>query len=71
MSYVRETLAAAKVLALVRLLAGVRANVNSQSAALDKALSAARDGARIGALVCVYPIVSLEIRLAVEALEEY
>lgn len=67
-SYVRETLAAAEVLALVRLLTGVSADVNSQSAALDEALVTAGDGAGVGALVAVDSVVALKIRLAIEAL---
>jgi hypothetical protein len=45
----------------MRLLTSVSANVNSQGTALDEALAAARNGARVGALVRVYSIVSLEV----------
>lgn len=66
---VRESLAAAKVLALMGLLASVGADVDSQGAALDEALAAAGNGAGVGALVGVDSVVSLKIRLAVEALK--
>jgi hypothetical protein len=60
-SYIREALAAANVLALVRLLTSVSANVNSQGTALDEALATARNGARVWALVRVYSVMSLEV----------
>lgn len=66
---VGESLATANVGALVRLLASVRANVNRQSAALDEALAATVLVAAVRALVGVNAVVSLEIRLAVEALK--
>ena len=56
------------MLAVVRLLAGVRAGVHRQGAPLDEALAAVRVVALVWPLVGVYPIVSLQIRLAVEAL---
>lgn len=67
-THVRESLAAAKVLALMGLLASMGADVNCQGAALDEALATARDGASVGALVGVDSVVSLKIRLAVEGL---
>lgn len=67
-AYVGEALAAAHVLALVRLLAGVSSDVNSQGAALDEALATAGNRARVRALVGVDSVVALKIRLAVEAL---
>jgi hypothetical protein len=54
--------------AVVRLLAGVCAGVNSQCTSLNEALAAIRVVALVRALVCVYPIMPLQIRLAVEAL---
>jgi hypothetical protein len=56
------------MLALVWLLACVGSDVDGQSAALDEALPAARRRTRVRTLICVYSVVSLEIRLAVEAL---
>jgi hypothetical protein len=56
------------MLAVVRLLAGVCAGVDSQGTPLDEALAAVRVVALVRALVCVYPIMPLQIRLAVEAL---
>jgi hypothetical protein len=56
------------VLTHVRLLSRVCPYVDGESTALNEALSAARVVARVGALVGVYPIVTLEVRLAVEAL---
>ena len=44
------------------------ADVDGQGAALDEALTAPWDGARVGTLVCVDSVVSLQVRLAVEAL---
>lgn len=67
-SYVREALAAAHVLALMRLLASVSSDVNSQGAALDEALATTGNRARVRALVGVDSVVALKIRLAVEAL---
>jgi hypothetical protein len=56
------------MLALVGLLAGVGADVDSQCASLDEALATSRLFAHVRALICVYPEVSLQVRLAVEAL---
>lgn len=44
------------------------ADVNGQGTALDEALTASWDGARVGTLVGVDSVVSLKVRLAVEAL---
>lgn len=44
------------------------ANVDGESRALDEALSTAGDGAGVRALIGVNSVVSLKIRLAVEAL---
>jgi hypothetical protein len=56
------------MLAVVRLLAGVCAGVYCQGAPLDEALATFGVVALVRPLVCVYPIMSLQIRLAVEAL---
>lgn len=52
----------------MRLLSGMCPYVNSQGTALNEALSAAMVVACVGAFVCVYPVMTLEVRLAVEAL---
>jgi hypothetical protein len=56
------------VLTLVRLLAGVGSDVYGQGTPLDEALSASRSRARVWPLVGMDPVVSLQVRLAVEAL---
>jgi hypothetical protein len=67
-THVGEALVAAKVLAHVRLLAGMCTDVHRQGAALDEALPAARRAALVRPLVGVYPVVSLQVGLAVETL---
>lgn len=52
----------------MRLLACVSSNVDGQGTPLDEALSASWRVARVWPLVCVYPVMSLQVRLAVEAL---
>jgi hypothetical protein len=56
------------MLAVVRLLAGVCTGVDSQGAPLDEALAAVWVVAFVRPLVRVYPIVALQVGLAVEAL---
>lgn len=56
------------MLAVVRLLAGVCTGVDGQRAPLDEALAAVWVVAFVRPLVRVYPIVALQVRLAVEAL---
>jgi hypothetical protein len=56
------------MLALVRFLARMGANMYSQCTSLDEALAAPTVGARVGPLVGVYPVMSLKVRLAVKAL---
>ncbi len=63
-----EALVAAKVLAHVRLLARVGADVHRQGGALDEALAASGSIALVRPLIGVYPVVPLQVRLAVEAL---
>ena len=58
------------MLANVRLLASMGANVHCQGASLDEALVASWRRTGIGPLIGVYSVVPLEIRLAVEALPE-
>jgi len=53
------------------LLASVGADVDSKGAPLDEALATAGSHARVRTLVGVYPIVALQVRLAVEALFLY
>lgn len=65
---VRKAFAASNMLALVRLLTSVCSDVNSQGASLDEALATARGGARVRSLIGVNSIMSLQVRLAIEAL---
>jgi hypothetical protein len=67
-SYVGEPFSTANVLALVRLLAGMCSDVDSQGTSLDEALSTSRCHARVWALIGVNSVMSLKIRLPVEAL---
>lgn len=67
-TYVRKAFAASNMLALVRLLTSVCSDVNSQGASLDEALATARGGARVRSLIGVNSIMSLQVRLAIEAL---
>jgi len=67
MTYIREAFAAAYTLALMRFLASMGANVNCQCTSLDEALSTAK-GTRVRPLICVYAVVSLQIRFTIEAL---
>jgi hypothetical protein len=69
-TYIRETLSAANMLALVRLLSSVCSNMNGQGTSLDKALSAFRNGACVRSLIRVDSIMSLQITLTVEALSQ-
>lgn len=57
------------MLALVRFLARVGADVYGQRAPLDEALSTSRCCAGVWSLVGVNAVVSLQVRFAVEALE--
>jgi len=56
------------MLAVVRLLASVCTSMYGQGASLDKALAAVLMVALVRPFVCVDAIMSLQIRLAVEAL---
>jgi len=56
------------MLAHVRLFARVSADVHSQGTSLDEALATARRVALVRSFVRVYPVVSLQVGLAVEAL---
>jgi len=67
-TYVRKALSTSVVLALMRLLSGVRSNMNGQSTSLNEALTASLLIALIRSFVGVYPVMSLQVRLAVEAL---
>lgn len=67
-THVGEPLAASNMLALVRLLPRVGADVDGQGASLDEGLAAAGCRTRVRALVGVNAVVSLQVRLAVEAL---
>lgn len=65
---VRKAFAASNMLALVRLLTGVCSDVDSQGASLDEALPTAWGRARVRSLIGVNSIMSLQVRLAIEAL---
>lgn len=69
-AYIGESLTAAGMLTLVRLLTGMYAQVNRQSVALNEALPAARAVASIRALVVMKFVMSMEIVLAFKALEK-
>ena len=56
------------MLALIRLLASVGADVDSQRTALDEALTASGNRAGVRTFVGMNPAVSLQVRLAAEAL---
>lgn len=58
-TYVREAFATTNVLALVRLLAGVCPNMNSQSTSLDEALPTSWGRTRVGTLIGVDSIMPL------------
>lgn len=55
---------------MVRLFTSVGAGMDSQGTPLDETLSAAIEGALVRSLVGVYPVVSLQIRLPIEALAD-
>lgn len=67
-TYIGETLAATNMLTLVRLLTSVRTNVDCQCTALNETLATSGCSTRVRSLVCVYTVMSLQVRLAVEAL---
>ena len=67
-AYIREAFSAAKVFALVRLLSSVGADVYSEGAALDEGLATVVVVADVWALICMYAVVTLQIRLSVETL---
>jgi hypothetical protein len=66
--YIRKTLAAIVMLALVRLFSSMCSNMNGQGTFLDEVLSASRDRACVRPLIRVDSIMSLQITLTVEAL---
>jgi hypothetical protein len=68
-TYIRETLTAVDVLALVRFLARVRADMYCQGTPLDETLPAPHGRALVWSFIGVYPVVSLQVRLPVEALQ--
>lgn len=55
----------------MRLLASVRADVYRQGTALNEALAAPWCLAGVRSLIGVYAVMSLQVRLAVEALSSY
>lgn len=52
----------------MRFLAGVCPDVNGQGATLDKTLAAVGLVAGVRSLICVDAVMSLQVRLAIEAL---
>lgn len=70
-SYIGESFLAGHMLALMWFLAGMGANVNCESTPLDEALSTPRSHTRVGPIIGVYAIMSLQIGLAVEALRSH
>jgi hypothetical protein len=60
-TYVRKSLAAADMLTLMGLFAGVRADVDRQRAALDEALSTSWRSTGVRPLVCVDAIMPLQV----------
>jgi hypothetical protein len=66
--YIRETLSAVNLLALVRLLSRMCSNMNGQGTSLDEALSAFGNRACVRSLIRMDSIMSLQITLTVEAL---
>lgn len=68
-THVREALSASKVRALMRLLSGMRPDVNCECASLDETLPTSRRHTRVWSLIGMYPVVTLQVRLSVEALE--
>jgi hypothetical protein len=66
--YIRETLSAIIMLALVRLFSGMCSDMNGQGTFLDEVLSASRDRACVRPLIRVDSIMSLQISLTVETL---
>ncbi len=55
----------------MRLLTGMSASVDGQGAALDEAFRTSLIFARIRSLLCVYAIMPLQIRFAIEALQPH
>jgi hypothetical protein len=60
-THVGEPLSASNMLALMRFLAGMCSNVDSQSTSLNKAFSTAGSSASIGSLICMDPVMSLQV----------
>ncbi len=68
-THIREPFSAPDVTALVRLLARVGSDVDSQGASLNEALATSWRHTRIRPFVRVDAVVPLKIRLAIETLE--
>jgi hypothetical protein len=67
--YIREPFSTSYMLALVGFFAGMSTDVNGEGAPLDETLSTTWRHARVRSLICMDAVVSLEVRLSVEALE--
>lgn len=60
-THIREAFATANMLTLVRLLAGVRSDMNGQGTPLDEALTTTRSRASVWALIGVNTVVPLKV----------
>jgi hypothetical protein len=60
-AHITEPLATSNMLALVWLLPGVCSHMHRQGTPLDEALAASWRAASVWALVCVYPVMPLQI----------
>ena len=68
--YIRELFPTSDMVAAVGFLASMSTDMNSKSAFLDKSLVTTRSHAGVRSLVRMDPIMSLEVRVSVEALED-
>lgn len=69
--YIREAFSTSGMLALMGLLARVSTDMNSKSTPLDEALATTWSHTGVWTLICMYAVMSLEVRLPVEALGTY
>lgn len=68
LTHVRKALVTANMVTLVRLLSSVGSVVDSQSTLLNKTFPAFSEGTLVRSLVRVNPVMSLQVRFAIEAL---
>lgn len=69
LSYIRESFTTADVHALMGFLPGVGANVDGESTPLNETLTTPWSHTRVWSLVGMNSVVSLQVRLPVEALD--